>query len=367
MYSFGFISLNPELEDQYFTEVAKRAKPLEMTCYRFKPTNIHPITELISGEVFSPEEAIWKQAEFPLPEILYDRCFYTDTLTAKTSMAIVKWLKTRKDIDFIGHGLPNKWNLHQTLFASKLRPYVAETIKVSTAQQVLSFLDRYKKVILKPEIGSGGMGIVCLEKNEETIKVVIEKQHELVNSTYPTIQPFINWLHTLLNKKSYLAQRFLPLTDHENRPFDVRIFLQKNIDGSWVERGRGIRVGQQNGILSNLTVGAKPLNYQNWIDTLSNEKARFLNAELNEIVLQLPNVLEKHYPPLFELGVDIGIACDLSLWILDINSKPGRKVIVETTPLIEESLYTAPLKYGKQLANNRRKVRENHREKTLSD
>jgi glutathione synthase/RimK-type ligase-like ATP-grasp enzyme len=366
MYTFGFISINPKLEDSYFTEVAKRASHYNIECYRFSPTNINPVTHIVTGEKFNSDHQEWLTDEFQIPDILYDRCFYADHALAKNALAIMKWLKRRSDLIFIGHGLPNKWNLYQTLANSNLSPYVIKTIQVKDAIQTLSFLEDEKKIILKPAFGSGGMGIACLEKENETISVTVEKEQQILTSTFPSRSIAHNWIETLRTKKEYLAQPYLQLVDQDNRPFDIRILMQKDGNGQWVERGRGIRTGQTNGVLSNLSAGADTEPFHKWANGQNPSKIEFLEKEIREITTQLPQIIEQTYPPLFEIGIDIGVAKDFSLWILDVNSKPGRKVILETTPSALESLYTAPLEYGSRLAVQHEQGRKCY-EKTISN
>jgi glutathione synthase/RimK-type ligase-like ATP-grasp enzyme len=366
MYSFGFISLNPELENSYFTEVAKRGSDYDIECYRFSPIQINPVTHLVTGEKYHPDLQEWQPQKFQLPDILYDRCFYSEHHLAKNAIAIMKWLKNREDLLFIGHGLPNKWKLYQTLSNSNLSPYVVKTISVIDAFQTLSFLEREKKIILKPTSGSGGMGIACLEKEKETISVIVEKQQQILRSTFPSISIAQKWIDNIRTQKEYLAQPFLQLVDQDNRPFDIRILIQKDGNGQWVERGRGIRTGQTNGVLSNLSAGAETVPFHKWLNSLDPKKIEFLEKEINEITTQLPIILEETYPPLFEIGIDIGVAQDLSLWILDVNSKPGRKVVLETTPFAQETLYTAPLEYGRMLAGQYEQGRKSY-EKTFSN
>jgi hypothetical protein len=56
-----------------------------------------------------------------------------------------------------------------------------------------------------------------------------------------------------------------------------------------------------------------------------------------------------------------------SIWILDINSKPGRKTILNSQPEKKEELYTAPLHYAKFLAANKELERSTNHEKTISN
>lgn len=355
MDTFGFITLNLSSENSYFTAVAKRAWQENIQCFRFTPTKIDPVTHLVSGEKFDPERNLWQEATFPIPHILYDRCFYQDHHQSRTARSIVQWLKKREDLTFLGHGLPNKWRTYEILSQSQLKPYIVKSLKPSSADEVLTFLNEEKEILLKPTFGSGGMGIVCLIASGPDIDLMVEKQQEVLQTTFPSKEKAKEWLTKLLHKKEYIAQPFLPLSDSSTRPFDLRLFLQKDAYGNWVERGRGLRIGQEQGILSNLRAGAKTKPFHTLLDTLNEGQQEFLQNEIDDIVSKLPVILEKQLPPPFELGIDIGIANDLSLWILDVNSKPGHKVVLETTPDVADSLYSAPIQYAKFLAWNQQK------------
>lgn len=352
MKEIGLLSLNLAVENLYFTEIAKRSKQYGMECCRFLPTKINPFSHKILGEKFDHDLQEWKESEFPIPTILYDRCFYGESPGSKTASSIMKWLKNRDDLLFLGYSLPNKWELHQHLSSSPLSPYILKTLKATKKEEVLSYLNKQRNILLKPVSGSGGRGILCLKKEKEKISLSLEQQQQLLHSTFPSEEAAGKWIDKLLSRE-YLMQPFLHLIDKKNRPFDVRIFLQKDGNGVWVERGKGIRAGKTHGIQSNLSAGAQTEDYQNWLKTLPPQKRQMINEELHDITKKLPELLETMFPPLFELGIDIGIAKDHSLWILDVNSKPGHKVVLETNPAAKENLYAAPLEYGRLLSLKR--------------
>ncbi|KKK36006.1 hypothetical protein WQ57_21755 [Mesobacillus campisalis] len=366
MNSLGIITLNLNSENEYFTEIAMRSLRYGIECCRFKPSDIHPVTHIVTGEKYSHETGKWIACEFPVPPILYDRCFYGEDSASKTSKAIVQWLKQRKDIIFLGYGLPDKWTLHQALADSPLKAYLIHTKKAETPDQVLELLEKKKHLLLKPAFGSGGMGTVQLGTDSGNLTIRVETQQGILSSVLIGKQDALNWIHKLLLKRDYLIQPFLDLTDDHQRPFDIRILLQKNGSGSWAERGKGIRAGRQGGILSNLRTGGEIFPVTHWLDGLTLEERAYILDELSDIVSRLPVILEEKFPPLFEIGVDIGISKDHAIWILDVNSKPGRKVMLKTGQEMKEQLYSAPLEYGQMLLMNVEKGRYS-REKTLPD
>jgi glutathione synthase/RimK-type ligase-like ATP-grasp enzyme len=365
MDTIGIMTLNIESEAGYIREIAARSHSCGLVCYHFLPSAINPLTKLVTGRVFDAKEQSWVEEEFPIPAIIYDRCFYGDDEHSKQCIPIVSWLKSREDITFLGFGLPNKLELYETLSNSVLSPYMPPSQKVINSSEVVNALNKQKKIIIKPINGSQGYGIYYLKKNDRTIHVKTEKNKKIISRIFPNELKFLQWLQPLLNYRPYLLQPYLELSNPSSQPFDIRILLQKDEKGIWVERGKGIRIGNSGGILSNLSAGGSVVNFTEWSANLSSNAKEYICSELNFILTTLPQILEQEILPLFELGVDIGLAKNGALWILDVNSKPGRKVVLKTQPDLQETLFLAPLLYGKYLSQAERTERKSFYEKTL--
>ncbi|MED3561876.1 YheC/YheD family protein [Bacillus xiapuensis] len=367
MITFGIMSLNMDSETSYFDGIARNAHACGIQCFRFIPSQIHPHTLQVKGKKFDLELKNWVDCEFPIPSILYDRCFYGDDEHSKQCIPIVSWLKSRDDITFLGYGLPNKLELYEALRSSVLSAYLPRTYPVLDITALLKEIDKTKEIILKPINGSQGFGIYSVKKNDKTFHVKTEKNKKVISRIFPNDAKLITWLKTLLRQHKYLYQPYLELSNDNSQPFDIRIFLQKNETGVWVERGKGVRVGITGGILSNLSAGGSAIDFSTWLAALPAHNKDFICSELEYIITHLPPLLEKAFLPLFEIGVDIGLAKNGSLWILDMNSKPGRKVLMQTRKNIKETLDLAPLLYGKYLSQTDLQERKNLYEKTLSN
>lgn len=103
-------------------------------------------------------------------------------------------------------------------------------------------------------------------------------------------------------------------------------------------------------VVSNISAGASVSSYESWCSEATHFNHYYLKSEILDLLSILPTQLESMFHPLFELGIDIIIAKDQSIWILDINSKPGRKIISLTNPDDMEALYEAPLAYCQYLS-----------------
>ncbi|KAA0547504.1 YheC/YheD family protein [Bacillus sp. BGMRC 2118] len=355
MKSIGLMTIRRNQELTYFTSVASHS-PETVDIVRFTPLDIDPLTELIHGYLFDHKEKKWVESKFPIPDYIYDRCFYNNPLLTKKCEPIVKWLKQRPQTTFLGYGLPNKWEVYNSLRnEDTIAPYLPETSFVSSYPKLIKRLKREKSVILKPVRGSGGNGIIHIKLVKNGITTHYQHKGENIYQTFVNQQDFRLYIESLLSKTDYLGQKYLHLKQG-NRPFDIRILLQKDELGQWVERGRGIRIGCEDGLVSNLQNGGNVLDFQELIKEWSPIQKQLILEEINTIVSQTPRLIEDKFGRLFELGLDIGVSENGAVWLLDINSKPGRKVI----HIVQESnkIYTSLTDYMKYLESQQAIMRK---------
>ncbi|WP_102347473.1 YheC/YheD family endospore coat-associated protein [Bacillus sp. Marseille-P3661] len=354
MISFGLLTLNTKVEHLYFTELARKAAKHSMNVFRFSPEHINPKTEQVHGEKFNSKTGSWEKAIYPIPQCLYDRCFYPTKEQQKKYYPIINWLKNRPDLTFIGHGLPNKWSIYEVLSSDPLLTYyIPKTRKVNSVDDIFHYLKKHKKALLKPENGSQGKGIIALTHLNESIELHSQQNNKNVNKVFANKAPLYQWLKKLISSHSYLMQPFLALQDSDGHAFDIRVLVQKKPNNQWAEIGRGIRKGGPGSIISNLHGGGSICSYKDWIKQIEPHQRVLIEDELRTIITSLPASLEKKFGPLFEIGIDIGVATDGTVWVLDANSKPGYKTILQSNPSVENHLYEAPLLYCKNLVLQR--------------
>jgi glutathione synthase/RimK-type ligase-like ATP-grasp enzyme len=365
MKLFGILTLNINSENTYFTEMAKRAANHGVICFRFIPSDINLDTLRANGYIFDILTYEWKQVDCPIPKVLYDRCFYSEDEHSKHCSRIVAWLKKNTNFSFLGYGLPNKLEIFQSLAHTPLNMYLPPTVFISDTEMIQKELATHTRIVLKPINGSGGNGILFLEEQENQITIKTYKQNRHIQKIFHNKENAFTLLKGLTVQRGYLLQPYLALTNENSEPFDIRIFLQKGEDGNWIERGRGIRRGSPKGILSNIQAGGYVDSYHTWIRQLNENQRAVFEDELRTIISSLPIILENTFLPLFELGVDIGYTNEGKIWILDINSKPGRKVLLHNYPNDQHILFEAPILYAKRLILKNNERKRNNNAKTL--
>ncbi|WP_421384051.1 YheC/YheD family protein [Bacillus salacetis] len=349
MTRLGIMMLEPDTTHPFYTGMAKESKTYDVEVVIFSPLQIHPHTEWIQGYRYCTDTRCWKKDIFTIPEYIYDRTFYKDDFTSKQAKAIVQWLKNRDDLCFLGYGLPNKWTIYRHLKEQvKVSPYLPETTLIESIPEAVSLIKKEKRVIIKPFDGAHGVAVYEIQADKEQVTIRTTKKTEIVEKKMDE-ETLARWLESLTRKKSFILQKRLDNRDEQNRPFDLRLLLQKNEKDNWSVSCKGFRVGNQASLLTNLSAGAAAIPYEEWKKHQKHYNWTYIESELKDIIRYLPETLEEEFAPLFEIGLDIIICRDSSVWILDMNSKPGHKMLQLLAQEEIDRLHSLPLRYCKAL------------------
>ncbi|RIW30918.1 YheC/YheD family protein [Bacillus salacetis] len=349
MNRLGIMMLEPDLFHSFYTGMAEAGENHNIEVVLFSPLQIHPHTEWVQGYRYSNEIGSWEKDIFTIPEFIYDRTFYQDDFASKQAKAIAQWLKNRDDLCFLGYGLPNKWTIYQHLKKQdKVSPYLPETTLIESIPESIARIKKDKLVIIKPYDGAHGNAVYEIEADQKEMTIRTTKKLEMIEKKMDD-DTLARWLEGVTRKKSFIMQRRLENTDDQNRPFDLRILLQKSEHEKWIVTCKGFRAGNQNSLLTNLSAGAAAIPYEEWKKNQKQYNWKYIESELSEILSTLPVILEEEFAPLFEIGLDIVIGKDSSVWILDMNSKPGHKMLQLLTHEEIKQIYSLPLRYCKAL------------------
>ncbi|WP_394175550.1 YheC/YheD family protein [Guptibacillus hwajinpoensis] len=326
MTSFGIMQSSFMHEHHYIERIAQEGSSLGFSIYRFLPDQT-PLDD-IRGLTYDHSLQSWKKARFPVPDFIYDRCFYRANKKESQSF-FVKWLKNQTKATFLGYGLPGKWMIYNYLKTdSVLRRHLPKTFKLQhhTSSRLLSdWFENHNTLILKPIIGSQGNGLIHIKKTSQKISLQINHKGNVIHHTYDTTSSFLQFVNRLLYQRDYIAQEMLTLLDENQRPFDRRVVLKKRSNSMWCELGRAMRVGKKHSFVSNLHSGGT-IEHDEKV-ALPSELLLAADEKITHLAPHVATLLEKKYSPLFELGLDFGIDQSGKVWLLEANSKPGHRII----------------------------------------
>jgi uncharacterized circularly permuted ATP-grasp superfamily protein len=148
-------------------------------------------------------------------------------------------------------GFATKRNVSKSLLANqKLSNNVPDT-RIYSKPTLKTMLDKYKMVYVKPNMGTGGKGVIRVEKLGQCYKYQI-------GTAIKSFSSFDKMAHSIgLKTKScpYVIQRGIHLLRYNRRRFDLRIMVQKNPKDKWETTGVIGRLGHPKKIVTNVCRG----------------------------------------------------------------------------------------------------------------
>jgi glutathione synthase/RimK-type ligase-like ATP-grasp enzyme len=325
----GNASFPPFAEKQFYARLCAAGRAYGLDVFVFSPLRLDEYTQTVRGYTFLSGADGWTERDFPLPDLIYDRAFFVRREDYERHKAAVRSLHALKRIPYLGNGLKSKWEMLGFLRRDpKLRPYLPKTERLGQPDQTLAWLKRSRQVFLKPEAGSQGKGTLMAERTDTGFRVQArDYENNQVEHSFPHELSFIRWLRSFTGKRRYLIQQYLELTAESGEAWDIRALVQKNNTGRWELAGLAVRLGGQGSITSNIHGGGEPLEAEVFLKSrFGPNKAAEIMRTLQFLIGRIPPVLEASNGRMAELGLDLGVDRNGRVWIIEVNTKPGRSV-----------------------------------------
>lgn len=302
---------------------------------------------------YEPGDRRWKVRTVPLPGLVYDRTFSRHAKERRAVREAVRNLSAR-GIRVLGNGLPGKWKVYRTLYASDLlRPLLPETVPLTNADALSKWLAAQGAAFLKPDGGSQGRGCLRIEPLSDGGYVL--KGRDLRNRRlrlHADSRDRAAVLAVRLTRfRKYVVQPALRLFTADGRPFDLRVLVQRNGSGSWRITGTAVRLGIPEGVTSNLHGGGSACEARSFLEReLGESTASRALSLIHSAALAVPERIERTFGPFCEFGIDFGVEPSGAVWLLEVNSKPGRTAF-SLSGQREEGLRAVlnPLLYARRL------------------
>jgi len=347
--------MRPPFADQVFFKAMSlygQKNGIDVTV--FSPTSVLWRENKVLGFRYNSKKSSWEKGTFPIPSVLFDRIAYRNLSEIRKYHAKIRKLVSEKNIIILGRGLPGKWKVYNMIaYDPVLHSFLPETKEYTPELNLSHRLREYPALFLKPASGSNGKGVLKLYHTGDTFIVQGRSStNKPFSKTFDHYKVCHQWIKQFIGVRKYIVQPYLSLsTIRTEEPFDLRILVQKNEKGTWEETGRAVRLGQKKGITSNLDGGGTALKASEFLPLhYTTKQLTKINEQINTIVNYLPSLLEEKHGALIELGIDIGIDQEGKVWILEVNSKPGRKsfhISNDQEAYIKSLL--APVKYTKHI------------------
>lgn len=337
-------------EPEYFRQLLRTGRELGATVFLFSPSDVNVNERKIRGVALSAKDK-WILKTFRWPDVVIDRYWYTQKPIFK------EYMEFRKKPYFLyaNSRFTNKWRAHEVLSQNpNLRKWLPEThLFNGQLSKLKEMLRRYRVVYLKPITGTGGRGILRVERKNGQYRLLGRdrqraKKFALVRQESSLLQRVKRWV----GRDRYLLQQGLDLALIPDRSIDIRLLIQKDSTGNWDITGMGVRVGPKNSATANLHGGGKAVRAEPFLkEYFGEETANEIIQECKQLAYQTAQTIEAYFGRMIELGLDIGIDVLGRVWLIEVNPKPGRDIFREMGQTQLYRLAVArPLQYALLLA-----------------
>lgn len=266
--------------------------------------------ETIDGLFFEGGRWIKKRTEFPdiVDNVPMDKRKYPEIFKALKRKAI-----------FTTPGLGSKSFIFNKMKESKkFEDMIIPTDEVVSYDDLQNYLEKYKKIVLKPTLGSKGRNIFVLNLSDDKVNVLNDDKSW-------TIDELETFYTESISEEKYVAQPFIQSQTIENNPFDIRLHVRKNQKGNWEKVEIYPRIGVGKNITSNVSQGGGVAMLTPFLERNFEENWKDIRNDLNSLCKTIPLNFEKLYNfDIDALGIDIGIEPDGKIWLFEVNTFPGQ-------------------------------------------
>ncbi|OBZ17673.1 YheC/YheD family protein [Bacillus sp. FJAT-26390] len=321
----------------------QRYDHLNLKLFVFTPADIIWEKQRING--LSKIKGVWKQGSFAFPHVVYNRCFNKETKTIQRLEKVIGSNKCFNNINFF-----NKWDLYNFLKQSVLNPYVPETVLYDQAN-VSALLEKYHVIYIKPDYGCKGKSVYRVERtNDGDVNISL---HALAPRYICRKNESIEEkLDELLGSEKYMVQQGVCIQQINQRYFDIRALVQKDILGEWKVSTIACRVAYEH--YFNTSMCEFIFDAAEILPLLFSEgNTDEIFHSLHELSITAAQEAEAHMGSLGELSVDFALDEQSKLWIIELNGKPQKDIYKDLKSFKNKNLiFSRPLEYAYYLSHS---------------
>lgn len=238
------------------------------------------------------------------------------------------------------NSVQSKWLKTKLLLRNKaISPFIPDTRRF-TKRNLEQMIHSYGMIYVKPERGTYGNGVIRAERGE---RQGYSYQYEETVRHFDTFEAFHKSLAKKTGSRSYLIQKGIHLLKHNKRRFDIRVMVQLSPKGVWEATGVIGRLGHPKKIVTNYHSGGKPMAIETLLSThLSERQLALLTGELRTLGVRIAAHMQKTYPRIREIGVDVGLDRTMKPLIIEVNMRPDPYIFNQ---LKDKSMYRRVMKY----------------------
>lgn len=319
---------------------------LKMELFCFTPRDINWGSRKIKGITLSNNKV--KTKIFRFPDAVYNRCYRKKS---KTLRKLEKYIGENKCFNHITFF--NKWRIYSIMSRTKLGKYFPKT-SFYNPETFMEQLYEDRCLILKPSYGCLGKKIYLVELTyNHGIKIYEDTLIPMY--TFYDKELLMKKLSELIGKKKYIVQREIQMAKIDGKIIDLRVLVQKDINGYWEVTNGISRAAPYNFFITNHC--EKIYKMDEVLESLISDwrERYYLSKEIYDTCIKTAQILEEKIGLLGEIGIDMAIDRKGLIWILEVNGKMQKSMYYELERKDDENIaiiYRRPLEYAYYLSQS---------------
>lgn len=326
-----YLNEHRQLEEKLiYQKMIMAGKRMGIEVFVFTPQDVNDERRTISAMTYNASTKRWSRRSVSFPHMIFDRCRIQKSYRFEQ---LRRFRAKYRQLPFLNRPLRNKWLIHQVLDElPHVQSYLPKTKLYSSIKDVQLMIKSMPLLYLKPINGTGGRGILRIEKlRSNNFSVYVQgrdHQRRIIPPQKMTWTQLAAKLQSWNAKGRYIVQQGISLKLHNGRVHDYRMLVQKNGEGEWKVTGCAGRVGASGSITSNLHGGGEAVKMDSlllsWLN--SEMKVQQVKERADTLGVSVASFLEEKYGALCELALDLAIDREGDIWLLEVNPKPSREV-----------------------------------------
>ncbi|GIP27865.1 endospore coat-associated protein YheC [Paenibacillus sp. J23TS9] len=316
-------------EKPVYQKMIIEGRKVGLDVFVFTPMDVNESKQKIYALEYDAKKGTWGRSWRSFPHMIYDRCRIQK---GYRFTQLLQFRRRYSHLLFLNRPLRNKWTIYEVLSRKpEFKKYLPETHLYHGFTDAHQMLKRKPVIFLKPINGTGGRGILRIERLKENSQYYIQgrnQQRKIIAPQKIHASRLGSVLHSWNMKDRYLVQEGIPIDLPDGRVHDYRMLVQKNREGIWQLTGIAGRVGAPRSITSNLHGGGHAVTMNSildkWIEDAENRQKVEKRAE--KLGIGVAAFLEGQYGALCELALDLAINKKGHIYLLEVNPKPAREV-----------------------------------------
>lgn len=310
-----------------FRDIIQTGRKRGIVAFVFTPHDIQWSKKRIWGYTRHPNAHRWVRCPFPWPHVVYNRIPDRTSEAQPEEQQALKRFALEPNVHLFNPRFFDKQQLIRWMARDvRLRPLLPATVTWDHKFETLvACLRRFNTLYLKPVEGKAGKGIIQVKQRNQgyVLKMLDEKPNEMARYRLANAVELYRKVSALTEKKRYIVQQGIPLARYKNRPFDLRILVQKDGSGTWCVTGVGVRIAGAKGITTHVPQGGQIGNVSTVLSTVFRSRAKAIYRQAVAHALTIAKRIERQAgQTLGELSIDLGVDDRGQFWMFEANAKP---------------------------------------------